>query len=146
MIGIGLSSIAAGRLSGETIRSGLVPPGLAAVAFVLIAFGFAPATYGWGLAIFFALGLSAGFYIVPLQALLQQRASDERRGRILGTTNFLSFSYLAVGGALYFAARAALGLDPQTILMATGGLAALWLIVVVTWWRRGELEPAKWDR
>lgn len=139
MVGIAVSSFAAGRVSGDRIRSSIVPPGLVCFSLVLVAFAVVPRSYGAALAMFFALGGCAGFYIVPLQALLQQRTGEERRGRLLGTTNFLSFAFLALGGAVYVALVGS-GASVEFVFSAVGVLSLGWVAVVVRWRRAGFLE------
>ncbi|MDG1895843.1 MAG: hypothetical protein P8J37_13130 [Fuerstiella sp.] len=45
-------------------------------------------------------GFSAGFYIIPLQALLQQHSPRSERGRFLGTANAISFAFLTAAALL----------------------------------------------
>ncbi len=63
----------------------------------------------------FGAGFFAGFYIIPLQALLQKLSPDDERGRFLGTANAVSFTFLTVAALLYWAIRPAFGNEPQNI-------------------------------
>jgi MFS family permease len=77
-------------------------------------------------------GFFAGFYIVPLQALLQKLAPDDERGRFLGTANAVSFVFLTIAAVLYAVIRPAFGEQPQriffvsSVLMALGAAYFLW--------------------
>ena len=139
MVGIGTSCLIAGGVSGDRIRLGLVTPAIFAVAVIMMAVPLLPMEYGWILGAFLGLGLCTGFYIIPLQSLLQSRAGDEQRGRVLGTANFLSFLFMAVGGALYFVLGQS-GLAPATIV-GLNGVACLALgFIFAHWRRRGRLK------
>ena len=142
MVGIGASCLTAGAVSGDRIRTGLVAPGIFGVAVALSAFLFLPRTFGWALAGFSAVGLCSGFYIIPLQALLQDLAGEESRGRVLGTANFLSFSFMAVGGVVFFALARYAGLPPDRILALNAVVAVAMGLVFVSWRRHGRVADA----
>ena len=88
-IGVAAGSLIAGRLSGNRIELGLVPLG----AFGLAAFGFllsaAAPSFWLSATALVGLGFCGGLFVVPLNALLQHRASDDEKGRVLATTNVL---------------------------------------------------------
>jgi acyl-[acyl-carrier-protein]-phospholipid O-acyltransferase/long-chain-fatty-acid--[acyl-carrier-protein] ligase len=89
-VGIGFGSLLAGRLSGRTVEFGVVPIGalgLTAAAFALHA---VPPSLPAVLAIIALFGISAGLFIVPLQAFIQLRSPADRRGEILAASSFLS--------------------------------------------------------
>jgi acyl-[acyl-carrier-protein]-phospholipid O-acyltransferase/long-chain-fatty-acid--[acyl-carrier-protein] ligase len=77
-------------------------------------------------------GFFAGFYIIPLQALLQKLSPDDELGRFLGTANAVSFAFMTVAALFYWAVRPAFGNQPQKIfylcalLMAAGAAYFLW--------------------
>jgi hypothetical protein len=94
--GIGLGSLAAGYLSGHKVELGLVPIGAAG----MIAFGALPSLplpADWiASGCLFLIGVSAGFYIVPLYTLLQKRAPKEAKGNVIAISNFIN----VIGGIL----------------------------------------------
>ena len=98
-IGIGVGSVAAGYLSGGKIEYGLVPLGLVGMTTfsALLArpeLGFSGVF--WHLA---ALGFSAGFFAVPVNAIMQHRPRKEDKAGILAAANLISSvgSFLAAG-------------------------------------------------
>jgi len=84
-VGIGLGSLVAGRLSAHSIELGMLPMGGAGImlslALLARAQGFEAA-----LVALLLLGLSGGFWIVPLDAYLQFRTNPTERGRVLGAS------------------------------------------------------------
>ena len=77
----------------------------------------------WSVAgLIFGAGFFAGFYIIPLQALLQKLSPDDERGRFLGTANAISFAFLSVASLLYWAIRRSFGDNPQRIFLLSAAL------------------------
>lgn len=99
-IGIGVGSLAAGYLSGEHIEYGLVPLG----ALGMTAFGFFLAlphlSFLQILGLLAALGFSGGFFIVPINALIQHRPDEQHKGATIAAANLLSFVGVAVAAGV----------------------------------------------
>jgi len=72
----------------------------------------------------FGAGVSAGFYIIPLQALLQRLSPGDERGRFLGTANCISFSFLLLASLLYSIIRW-FGISPERIFLISAALMAV---------------------
>lgn len=142
-IAIGIGCAVAGLISGHQINVKLVPIGAAGLTVFFLLLAFVPPTLPDMQAMVrvalsntagfvFGAGFFAGFYIIPLQALLQKLSPDDERGRFLGTANALSFTFLTVASLLYWAMRSAFGNSPQHIfavcaaLMAVGAAFFLW--------------------
>lgn len=136
-VAIGLGCAAAGLISGHRIEPRLIPIGAAGLAIFFFLLGTVPPSLpdmgmyvrvvfsNVGLFVFSA-GFFAGFYIIPLQALLQKLAPDNERGRFLGTANAVSFAFMTVSAALYASIAGLFGNQPQrmfvlcSILMVIG--------------------------
>jgi sugar phosphate permease len=102
---IGIGSLLAGLISGHAIEPRLVPIGAIGMGGAFIALGFVANSF-WMVGVLIGIaGLFAGFYIIPLQAMLQHLSPDDERGRFLGTANAISFSFLSVASLLYWAIR-----------------------------------------
>jgi len=133
-VGIGVGSFAAGHLSGKKIEYGLIPLG----SIGMTVFGLFLALPGLSLLkVIVALalyGFSAGFFIVPIAALIQHRPAAKRKGAVIASSNLLSFVgvLLAAGVSLVLAGQ--LGLTPRGMFVVTtamtlgGTLYALWLM------------------
>lgn len=112
-VAIALGSISAGFISGHRIQPKLIPIGAIGLTIFFFLLGVVPATVP-ALApkirialcshsgLIFGAGFFAGFYIIPLQAMLQHLSPDDERGRFLGTANGISFMFLAAGSLLFW--------------------------------------------
>jgi acyl-[acyl-carrier-protein]-phospholipid O-acyltransferase/long-chain-fatty-acid--[acyl-carrier-protein] ligase len=142
-IAIGLGCAAAGWISGHRIEPRLIPFG----AFGLILFFFllgvippsladAPGPMAVALSnvslLILGAGFASGFYIVPLQSLLQKLSPDDGRGRFLGTANAVSFAFFALASIVFWVIRESFDAHPQQIfllssaMMAVGAAYFLW--------------------
>lgn len=115
-IGIGVGSALAGYLSGNKIEYGLIPLG----SIGLTAFAALLGRTGWTFAqvamLLAGLGVSSGFFIVPINALLQHRPPVDRKGRVLAVVNLLSFVGIAIASGLYLVLASQLQMGPATVL------------------------------
>ena len=149
-IAIGIGCVLAGFISGDTICPRLVPIGgfLMALFFFLLGVvpSYVPDLPAYLRVLFspvslflFGAGVSAGFYIVPLQALLQHLTPDHELGRYLGTANGLSFAFVFISAIVYQVIRpfftSANGAQypdkmfiVAAVLMASGVIFFLWRI------------------
>ena len=103
-LGIGLGSVVAGFASRGRIEYRLVPLGALGLALSTIPMGMAGVgVVGFSFALA-ALGFSAGFFIVPIAAVLQHRPTAESKGAVQGAANLLSFvGILAASGVQWVA-------------------------------------------
>ncbi|MGA1017336.1 MAG: MFS transporter [Phycisphaerales bacterium] len=141
-IAIGVGSLLAGVLSGRRIRPVLSPLGGLGMAISMTVLAFAPRDAVTVGVLLLPLGLAAGFYIVPLQAMLQKLSPDERRGRFLGTANAISF-VASSGGSLLFLAcrRGGMPADRVFLVAAAASLVAA-IGLGLWWWRVGRDQCA----
>jgi acyl-[acyl-carrier-protein]-phospholipid O-acyltransferase/long-chain-fatty-acid--[acyl-carrier-protein] ligase len=102
-LGIGGGSYIAGCASGKKIEMGMILPGLMGIVLATGAL-FAPGlSYEAVMALLFALGISAGFFVVPVNALIQNRPKLDVKGRVIGASNFLSFGGIALQPVVQYA-------------------------------------------
>jgi acyl-[acyl-carrier-protein]-phospholipid O-acyltransferase / long-chain-fatty-acid--[acyl-carrier-protein] ligase len=102
-LGIGGGSYIAGIASGKKIEMGMILPGLTGIVLATGAL-FAPGlSYEAVMALLFALGISAGFFVVPVNALIQNRPKPEVKGRVIGASNLLSFGGIALQPVVQYA-------------------------------------------
>lgn len=124
-LGIGLGSVVAGFASRGRIEYRLVPIGAVGLALSSIPMGLqGVGVVGFTLALA-TLGFSAGFFIVPIAAVLQHRPAPADKGAVQGAANLLSFvGILAAAGAQYLAAEY-LGLSSGQVFWVCGACALL---------------------
>src|SRR5919108_274998 len=101
-LGIGFGSLAAGYLSGGKIEYGLVPLGSVGMTLIALMLALPGPHYTAVMALLAALGFFAGFFIVPVSALLQHRPDEKRKGTLLAAANLLSFVGVFAASVFYY--------------------------------------------
>ncbi len=133
-IGIALGALVSGKLSGRSIELGLVPVGAAGLAACCLLLGGVPPSLPAILSIIFGIGFSAGLFIVPFQAFVQQRSPHDRLGEILACKNFLNFLGVAVAAVVFLLLTKRLGMTAQECFTVSGlmtaGLATAGFIIL----------------
>ncbi|MEO7068267.1 MAG: MFS transporter [Rhodanobacter sp.] len=140
-IGSGIGALLCEKMSGKRVEIGLVPLG----AFGLTAFGvdlylarhgiatvrgldwlaFLRGAGSWRIALdLTAIGVFAGFYVVPLFAFVQSRAPRDKLSRIIAGNNIMN-AVLIVLAAGFGLGLGALGLDAAQIFLAAALLNVL---------------------
>jgi acyl-[acyl-carrier-protein]-phospholipid O-acyltransferase/long-chain-fatty-acid--[acyl-carrier-protein] ligase len=88
-IGIGIGSMIAGLLSGNKIEYGLIPLGSIGMMLTGIALGTTHVGLVGSAVLLATLGFWAGFFAVPVNALIQHRPAEENKGGIIAAANLL---------------------------------------------------------
>jgi acyl-[acyl-carrier-protein]-phospholipid O-acyltransferase / long-chain-fatty-acid--[acyl-carrier-protein] ligase len=116
-LGIGIGSLLAGYLSRGKIETGLVPFGFFGMTLsgILLAVPGLPVA---GIFVFlFLLGIFAGFFDVPLAAMLQQRSGASVKGGMIATSNFVTFSAMMVAAGLFWFLFNKVAMPPKQIFL-----------------------------
>ena len=154
-IGIGIGSVLCERLShGEEIETGLVPLGAVGMTVFLTDFSYSgrpaafvpalsqPATVheilhrAQGLHVvmdLILLSIFSGIFIVPLNALLQQRSDAAHRSRVIAANNIIN-SFFMVLASVFTVLLLKLHLEVTQIFLILAGfhaLAAIWLLIAM---------------
>jgi acyl-[acyl-carrier-protein]-phospholipid O-acyltransferase/long-chain-fatty-acid--[acyl-carrier-protein] ligase len=133
-IGIGLGSLAAGYLSGGKIEYGLIPLGAVGMTIFGSALSVHGLTFTSVLLLLAGLGFAGGFFIVPINALIQHRPREHERGGVIALANFLSFVGVGAASAVYSAATHYLHFTPTSFFFWTSGLtliAAIYTLILL---------------
>lgn len=122
------AGLAARRARADWRRS--VPRACAGIGLLLAAAGCVPAApeafrFGLLFACYAVVGICGSLYIVPVSSQIQLLPAAEEKGRILGTSNFFSFSGMALAGPVYALLSF---LPPSVAHMLLGGLALVWAV------------------
>jgi acyl-[acyl-carrier-protein]-phospholipid O-acyltransferase/long-chain-fatty-acid--[acyl-carrier-protein] ligase len=124
-IGLGLGSYLAGRWSDEKIELGLVPLGAILISvFSLIWAAIPPEPIFAGIALL-GVGLGAGFFVIPLVCLIQQKSPLHAKGRVIALANVFNFTAIALASLIVGALAVIDLLPPQSWILGVGLLAAL---------------------
>jgi MFS family permease len=141
-VAIGIGSVSAGLISGKHIEPRLIPVGAVGMSVFFVLLGTLPLHYGTVMALLLGVGMFAGLYIVPLQALLQHLSPPDERGRFLGTANALSFVASTLASLIFLGARAAFDIPSNRIFLICAGLAFIGTGALI-WRMRGLIaDPA----
>ena len=145
-IGIGLGSVLCEKMSGHKIEIGLVPFGSIGMTLFAADLYFASRGMNAGtligaaeflniaghwriLADLFLLAMFAGFYSVPLYAMMQARTEPQFRARIVAANNILNAAFMVTAAGMSFAIlRAGLTL-PELFLTVAVMNAAVALFI-----------------
>jgi len=147
-IGTGIGSLLCEKLSGRTVEIGLVPFGslgltvfgidlyfarhAPATAHDLSAWDFLAMSGNWHAAAdLLFIGVFAGFYIVPLFALVQSRTPREQISRVISGNNILNAVFMVIASA-FGIGLLKLGLSVPQLLLATALLNAVVAIYIFT--------------
>jgi acyl-[acyl-carrier-protein]-phospholipid O-acyltransferase/long-chain-fatty-acid--[acyl-carrier-protein] ligase len=104
-IGIGVGSVAAGYLSGGKIEYGLVPMGLIGITTFSALLARSAIGYQAVLWHISALGFFAGFYAVPINAIMQHRPRKEEKAGVLAAANLISSAGTFLSSGVYYLLR-----------------------------------------
>jgi len=123
-IGIGAGSIVAGYVSRRKIELGLVPLGMGGMAVCALLLGLAWPTYATVLVFVFFLGFSSGFYVVPVNAMIQHRSPVENKGGAIAAFNVTNCIGILLAGGLFMGSGMAGWLDSYGFFVLTAALTA----------------------
>jgi acyl-[acyl-carrier-protein]-phospholipid O-acyltransferase / long-chain-fatty-acid--[acyl-carrier-protein] ligase len=132
-VGIGVGSYLAGRLSGGKVELGLVPIGALGMTIFCADLLFASHSLHRVYVDFFMLGAFAGLYDIPLVTLIQWRSPAEERGKILATSNFLSFVAIGIASLVLWGLGTGFGLNPAQVYFALGLISLIGSATIIAY-------------
>lgn len=118
-LGIGVGSLVAGYLSAGKIEIGLIPLGCFGITVCagLLAW---PALTFWQVASgLTGLGFFAGFYAVPVNAIMQHRPRKEDKAGVLAAQNLMSSAGAFVAAGVYFLMQTYWPKHPSSIFVVS---------------------------
>lgn len=139
-IGIGIGSVAAGYLSAGKIEYGLIPLGSIGMTIIGATLGVSHGSFLAIAGLLSTLGFFAGFFAVPVNALIQHRPDPGEKGGIIAAANLLSFAGIALSAGAYYLLTRVGGLDPRGVFLAAAAITAVGttyvLILLPEWFLR----------
>jgi acyl-[acyl-carrier-protein]-phospholipid O-acyltransferase/long-chain-fatty-acid--[acyl-carrier-protein] ligase len=139
-IGIGIGAVVAGWLSRGRVEIGLVPMGSVGITIFSFFLSQAERTTslvpGFGLPLGPALdiimiGFSSGFFLIPLNATLQQRAPAGMKGRLLAFSNVLLYGAILVAAGVPWLLASVLGVSLRHVILFAAVVTLVGTIYVV---------------
>lgn len=119
-IGIAIGSLLAGRLSGDRIELGLVPIGAIGIGIAAVLIHLTASSYYLVIMPLLLMGMSAGLFIVPLNANLQYLAGVQEKGKLIATGNVFSMGAVMTASAVLPILHDVIGLYSDKIVMIIG--------------------------
>jgi len=145
-MGIGIGSLAAGFVSGKKIQTGMVLPGLAGILVMAALLSGPGIGFGRVLLWLVLLGFAGGFFVVPINALIQRRPAAAEKGRTIAVANMLSFIGVALQPVAQFAMLRLGHPDPSKVFLIAGGMSVAMGLVLVWMWPELWGEALDWTR
>jgi acyl-[acyl-carrier-protein]-phospholipid O-acyltransferase/long-chain-fatty-acid--[acyl-carrier-protein] ligase len=130
-IGIGIGSMIAGLLSGNKIEYGLIPLGSIGMTVTGLFLGVAHHGIVGSAILLGVMGFWAGFYAVPVNALIQHRPKEEDKGGIIAAANLLSFVGITLSSGVYYVFTKYIHLDPRGVIVAASLITAAGTVYVL---------------
>jgi acyl-[acyl-carrier-protein]-phospholipid O-acyltransferase / long-chain-fatty-acid--[acyl-carrier-protein] ligase len=130
-LGIGIGSFIAGYASGGKIEHGMVLPGMLGIIAMAV-FLSRPGLSFPGVATLLAfLGIAGGFFVVPVNALIQRRPAPEEKGRTIAVANLLSFVGVALQPLAQYAMLRLGHPDPSRVFLLSAVMTLLMGLVLI---------------
>ncbi len=131
-VGIGVGSFTAGYLSGGKIEYGLIPLGSMGITAFALALSRPELSFGAVFVGLVLLGFFAGFYAVPVNALMQHRPRREDKAGVLAAQNLVSSAGVFLAAGAFYLMRTVWPRDPLSIFLISG-MVTLAATVYVVW-------------
>jgi acyl-[acyl-carrier-protein]-phospholipid O-acyltransferase / long-chain-fatty-acid--[acyl-carrier-protein] ligase len=95
-LGIGIGSFFAGYASAGKIEQGMILPGLAGLVVMTAILSIPGLSFATVATLLAFVGIFGGFFVVPINALIQHIPPPEEKGRTIAVANLLSFVGVAL--------------------------------------------------
>jgi sugar phosphate permease len=117
--------------------------GIMAMAAILSRSGLTFATVAVLLAL---LGIAGGFFVVPVNALIQRLPAPEEKGRTIAVANLLSFGGVALQPLAQYGMLRLGHPDPSRVFLAASAMTLLMGVVLVRMMPDLGLRALDWTR
>jgi acyl-[acyl-carrier-protein]-phospholipid O-acyltransferase / long-chain-fatty-acid--[acyl-carrier-protein] ligase len=131
-IGIGIGSMAAGRLSGDKVELGLAPIGSIGMGVFAILLSRSGHSFAYAAINLTLVGFFGGLFAVPLNALLQQRSGEQEKGRLMATNNFLNMAGILLSAGALWICTTALHMTADRVILTFGVLTLISSVYVLS--------------
>jgi acyl-[acyl-carrier-protein]-phospholipid O-acyltransferase / long-chain-fatty-acid--[acyl-carrier-protein] ligase len=129
-LGIGIGSFLAGLASRGKIEPGMVLPGLGGILLMTALLSRPGISYSAVLLQLSLLGVAGGFFVVPVNALIQQRPRLGEKGRAIAVANLLSFVGVALQPLAQYAMLRLGHPDPSRVFLIAAAMTLFMGIIL----------------
>jgi MFS family permease len=129
-LAIGIGSFLAGLASGKKIELGMVLPGLGGILLMAALLARPGLSFLAVLVQLALLGMAGGFFVVPVNALIQQRPGAKEKGRGIAVANLLSFVGVALQPLVQYAMLRLGHTDPPRVFLIAAAMTLLMGIIL----------------
>jgi acyl-[acyl-carrier-protein]-phospholipid O-acyltransferase/long-chain-fatty-acid--[acyl-carrier-protein] ligase len=145
-LGIGIGSFLAGYASAGKIEHGMVLPGMIGIMTMAVLLS-RPGLSFVAVAVLLAiLGTAGGFFVVPVNALIQRLPPPEEKGRTIAVANLLSFVGVALQPLAQFGMLRLGHPDPSRVFLVAAAMTLLMGLVLVRMMPDLGLRALYWTR
>jgi MFS family permease len=130
-LGIGIGSFAAGYASAGKIEQGMILPGLVGLVAMTAVLGIPGLSFATVATLLAFVGVSGGFFVVPINALIQHLPPPEEKGRTIAVANLLSFVGVALQPLAQYAMLRLGHPDPSRVFLLAGAMSLAMGVVLV---------------
>lgn len=130
-LGIGIGSFVAGYASGHKIEHGMVLPGMAGIIAMAALLSRPGLSFTAVAALLSLLGMAGGFFVVPVNALIQRRPKPEEKGRAIAVANLLSWVGVALQPLAQYGMLRVGHPDPSRVFLLSAGMTLLMGVILV---------------
>ena len=137
-VGIAVGSVLAGKLSGRKVEFGLVPFGAIGITICCIGYWFTAMPASLTVRLWLTgvnqvfLGFFVGFFVVPLNAYIQQKSPRDAKGDNIAVLNFITFTGILAGAVAVYGLSMGLGMNPAHIFVVFG-VATIGVTITICW-------------
>jgi acyl-[acyl-carrier-protein]-phospholipid O-acyltransferase/long-chain-fatty-acid--[acyl-carrier-protein] ligase len=124
-LGIGIGSFVAGYASRGKIEHGMVLPGMVGIIGMAALLSRPGLSFTVVAILLSFLGGAGGFFVVPVNALIQHRPAPEEKGRTIAVANLLSFVGVALQPLAQYGMLRLGHPDPSRVFLLSAGMTLL---------------------
>jgi acyl-[acyl-carrier-protein]-phospholipid O-acyltransferase / long-chain-fatty-acid--[acyl-carrier-protein] ligase len=145
-LGIGIGSFLAGYASAGRIEYGMVLPGLIGIIAMAAILSRPGLTFAAVAVLLALLGTAGGFFVVPVNALIQRLPAPEEKGRTIAVANLLSFVGVALQPLAQYGMLRLGHPDPSRVFLVAAAMTLLTGVVLVRMMPQLGLRALDWTR
>jgi acyl-[acyl-carrier-protein]-phospholipid O-acyltransferase / long-chain-fatty-acid--[acyl-carrier-protein] ligase len=130
-LGIGIGSFLAGYASAGKIEHGMVLPGMFGIMVMAATLSIPGLGFAAVAALLALLGTAGGFFVVPVNALIQRIPAPEEKGRTIAVANLLSFVGVALQPLAQYGMLRLGHPDPSRVFLVTAAMTLVMGVILV---------------